>query len=133
MSAFQAYCLPKSRLLFGPRGKLLNVREANAAQISANVEIQNIKQILGLQHGKVGKRVLEGYGVAKHRGSNSRHLTVLIAYLSLPLSLPVSLVLLSQAYDDAKSLRYGHLMIMTDQVRRRLNDGCAGSCVVIRV
>ena len=35
------------------RGKLLNVREANAAQISANVEIQNIKQILGLQHGKV--------------------------------------------------------------------------------
>ena len=34
------------------RGKLLNVRDAGAAQISGNVEIQNIKQILGLQHGK---------------------------------------------------------------------------------
>lgn len=55
-----------------PRGKLLNVRDASAAQITGNAEIQNIKQILGLQHGKV--------------------------------------------YTDAKSLRYGHLMIMTDQV-----------------
>lgn len=36
------------------RGKLLNVRDASAAQISANAEIQNLKQILGLQHGKVG-------------------------------------------------------------------------------
>lgn len=54
------------------RGKLLNVRDAGAAQITGNAEIQNIKQILGLQHGKV--------------------------------------------YQDAKSLRYGHLMIMTDQV-----------------
>jgi hypothetical protein len=41
-------------------------------QVSENAEIQNIKQILGLQHGK--------------------------------------------AYDDVKALRYGHLMIMTDQV-----------------
>lgn len=39
--------------VFPLRGKLLNVREASAAQISANAEIQNIKQILGLQHGKV--------------------------------------------------------------------------------
>jgi DNA gyrase/topoisomerase IV subunit B len=54
------------------RGKLLNVRDASAAQITGNAEIQSIKQILGLQHGKV--------------------------------------------YTDAKSLRYGHLMIMTDQV-----------------
>lgn len=37
------------------RGKLLNVRDASAAQISANTEIQNIKQILGLQHGKVSR------------------------------------------------------------------------------
>eukprot|EP00798_Chlamydomonas_sp_ICE-L_P004493 gene4493-14649_t len=59
----------RARLVGG--GKLLNVREASAAQISGNVEIQNIKQILGLQHGKV--------------------------------------------YEDVKSLRYGHLMIMTDQ------------------
>lgn len=35
------------------RGKLLNVRDAAATQISGNVEIQAIKQILGLQHGKV--------------------------------------------------------------------------------
>lgn len=57
--------------VFPLRGKLLNVREASAAQITANAEIQNIKQILGLQHGK--------------------------------------------NYTDTKSLRYGHLMIMTDQ------------------
>lgn len=55
------------------RGKLLNVRDATALQISENVEIQHIKQILGLQHGK--------------------------------------------NYEDVKALRYGHLMIMTDQVR----------------
>lgn len=35
------------------RGKLLNVRDAGTAQITGNAEIQNIKQILGLQHGKV--------------------------------------------------------------------------------
>ncbi len=35
------------------RGKLLNVREASASQVTGNVEIQAIKQILGLQHGKV--------------------------------------------------------------------------------
>lgn len=35
------------------RGKLLNVRDASAAQIAANAEIQAIKQIMGLQHGKV--------------------------------------------------------------------------------
>ncbi|GFR51194.1 hypothetical protein Agub_g13541 [Astrephomene gubernaculifera] len=57
--------------VFPLRGKLLNVREATAAQIAANQEIQNIKQILGLQHGKV--------------------------------------------YENTSSLRYGHLMIMTDQ------------------
>ncbi|XP_042412378.1 DNA topoisomerase 2-like isoform X1 [Zingiber officinale] len=57
--------------VFPLRGKLLNVREANHKQIMDNAEIQNIKQILGLQHGK--------------------------------------------EYDSAKGLRYGHLMIMTDQ------------------
>ena len=57
--------------VFPLRGKLLNVREAGVAQVTANAEIAAIKQILGLQHGKV--------------------------------------------YADAKSLRYGHLMIMTDQ------------------
>jgi DNA topoisomerase-2 len=52
-------------------GKLLNVRDATASQVSDNVEINHIKQILGLQHGR--------------------------------------------AYADAKALRYGSLMIMTDQ------------------
>lgn len=60
--------------VFPLRGKLLNVREASHKQIMENAEIQNIKQILGLQHGK--------------------------------------------QYDSVKSLRYGHLMIMTDQVLR---------------
>ncbi|KAI5070065.1 hypothetical protein GOP47_0014408 [Adiantum capillus-veneris] len=57
--------------VFPLRGKLLNVREASHKQIMENQEINHIKQILGLQHGK--------------------------------------------QYDDVKSLRYGHLMIMTDQ------------------
>ncbi|KAK9154871.1 hypothetical protein Sjap_002351 [Stephania japonica] len=57
--------------VFPLRGKLLNVREASHKQIMENAEIQNIKQILGLQHGK--------------------------------------------QYDSVKALRYGHLMIMTDQ------------------
>ncbi|PSS09980.1 DNA topoisomerase [Actinidia chinensis var. chinensis] len=57
--------------VFPLRGKLLNVREASHKQIMENAEIQNVKQILGLQHGK--------------------------------------------QYDSVKSLRYGHLMIMTDQ------------------
>ncbi|KAL9175513.1 hypothetical protein ABFS82_02G117600 [Erythranthe guttata] len=57
--------------VFPLRGKLLNVREASHTQLMQNVEIQHIKQILGLQHGK--------------------------------------------QYDSVKSLRYGHLMIMTDQ------------------
>ncbi|KAI7990241.1 CSC1-like protein ERD4 [Camellia lanceoleosa] len=53
------------------RGKLLNVREASHKQIMENAEIQSIKQILGLQHGK--------------------------------------------QYDSVKTLRYSHLIIMTDQ------------------
>ncbi|OAY66581.1 DNA topoisomerase 2 [Ananas comosus] len=57
--------------VFPLRGKLLNVRDANHKQIMDNAEIQNIKLILGLQHGK--------------------------------------------QYDSTKGLRYGHLMIMTDQ------------------
>ena len=58
--------------VFPLRGKLLNVRESSHKKIMENDEIQHIKQILGLQHGK--------------------------------------------EYDSVKSLRYGHLMIMTDQV-----------------
>jgi len=57
--------------VFPLRGKLLNVREASPSMVSNNAEINSIKQILGLQHGKV--------------------------------------------YENTDSLRYGHLMIMTDQ------------------
>ncbi|KAI3920977.1 hypothetical protein MKW92_029737 [Papaver armeniacum] len=57
--------------VFPLRGKLINVRETKKNKVSKNVEIRSIKQILGLEHGKV--------------------------------------------YDDVRSLRYGHLMIMTDQ------------------
>ncbi|KQK00888.1 DNA topoisomerase 2 isoform X2 [Brachypodium distachyon] len=57
--------------VFPLRGKLLNVREATHKQMMENAEIQNIKKIIGLQHGK--------------------------------------------EYNSTKDLRYGHLMIMTDQ------------------
>jgi DNA topoisomerase-2 len=39
--------------VFPLKGKLLNVRDANHAQIMANQEISHLKQILGLQQGKV--------------------------------------------------------------------------------
>lgn len=58
---------------FPLRGKLLNVRDASADQISKNAEITALKQIIGLQHRK--------------------HYSV----------------------DNIKELRYGHVMIMTDQ------------------
>ena len=38
------------------RGKLLNVRDASVTQINGNAEINAIKQILGLQHGKASSR-----------------------------------------------------------------------------
>ena len=57
--------------VFPLRGKLLNVRDATSKQVTDNQEITQIKQIMGLQHGKT--------------------------------------------YDNVDSLRYGHLMIMTDQ------------------
>jgi DNA topoisomerase-2 len=57
--------------IFPLRGKLLNVREATAAQLLKNTEIESIIKIVGLVIGK--------------------------------------------NYTDAKSLRYGAIMIMTDQ------------------
>ena len=38
---------------FPLKGKLLNIRDASAAQVAANTEISNIKKILGLQQGKI--------------------------------------------------------------------------------
>ncbi|KAK7851096.1 dna topoisomerase 2 [Quercus suber] len=61
--------------VFPLRGKLLNVREATAKQLTENKEIGYIKQILGLQQHK--------------------------------------------EYTNVKSLRYGHLMIMTDQATHK--------------
>lgn len=59
--------------VFPLRGKLLNVREASHKQIMENAEVNNLKKILGLQHGK--------------------------------------------SYDpmSVKTLRYGRVLIMTDQ------------------
>lgn len=59
--------------VFPLRGKLLNVRDASHKQIMDNPEINHLKKILGLQHGK------------------------------------------KYNCDTVKSLRYGHVMIMTDQ------------------
>ena len=62
--------------VFPLRGKLLNVRDVSTSQIQGNEEINAIKQILGLVHGK------------KYESEK-----------------------------DIRTLRYGHVMIMTDQVR----------------
>jgi DNA topoisomerase-2 len=56
---------------FPLKGKLLNVRDANLKQLTANEEIQNLIKIIGLQ---VGKK-----------------------------------------YENLEELRYGSVMIMTDQ------------------
>ncbi|GKC22490.1 DNA topoisomerase 2, partial [Tanacetum coccineum] len=45
--------------VFPLKGKLLNVREATPKQLHENVEIQNIKKILGLQHAKNYENVNE--------------------------------------------------------------------------
>lgn len=58
---------------------MLNVREASPKQITDNIEINNLKKILGLKQGE------------KYDKENS-----------------------------IKSLRYGHLMIMADQVKNSL-------------
>lgn len=57
--------------VFPLKGKILNVKDISAAKKAANEELTNIKQILGLEHGKT--------------------------------------------YTDVKQLRYGRVMIMTDQ------------------
>lgn len=57
--------------VFPLKGKILNVKDVSVAKKTANQELTHIKQILGLEHGKV--------------------------------------------YTDIKQLRYGRVMIMTDQ------------------
>ena len=55
------------------RGKLLNVRDASAVQISGNAEIQAIKQIMGLQHNKV--RASEAATLLVPSGEAASHMT----------------------------------------------------------
>lgn len=57
--------------IFPLKGKILNVKDVTVAKKNANAELTYIKQILGLEHGKI--------------------------------------------YTDVKQLRYGRVMIMTDQ------------------
>lgn len=108
------------------------MRDASAAQITGNAEIQNIKQILGLQvcvaanntsvklqelplcvtNLPVSSTRAPGGGSCVWRvggwvAASAHHVWV----PSLPCHLQHGKV-----YTDAKSLRYGHLMIMTDQV-----------------
>lgn len=45
--------------VFPLRGKMLNVREATAKQLMENAEVNAIKKIMGLQHGKVYKDTSE--------------------------------------------------------------------------
>ena len=56
------------------RGKLLNVRDASASQITNNAEISNIKQIMGLQYGKVPPLTLDAAtGIALSRRACWKH------------------------------------------------------------
>lgn len=92
--------------VFPLRGKLLNVRDASATQITGNAEIQNIKQVRrrGGSQGAVAGVALQ----PAHKG------IALIKEQPPPL-LQILGLQHGKQYTDAKSLRYGHLMIMTDQ------------------
>ncbi len=80
--------------VFPLKGKLLNVREATPKQLTENEEIIHIKQILGLKQGVEVpcNRVVPGMVLTN-----------------------VSLLLFLRQYTDAKSLRYGSILLMTDQ------------------
>ena len=58
------------------RGKLLNVRDAGVTQINGNAEINAIKQILGLQHGKVTPPALSGTLASKAHGAFNHRLLI---------------------------------------------------------
>ena len=120
------------------RGKLLNVRDASVTQINGNAEINAIKQILGLQHGKASPHSRpgmqqEGYlscsckrtclADMRLRSSCAREGALHDYY---PAQADVFFIgwwvrqydcerAFAQVYDSTKQLRYGHLMIMTDQ------------------
>lgn len=111
-----------------PRGKLLNVRDATAGQISENVEIQHIKQVRPhraapapattrpclLPWPSAHPPALAGAAAIRPRPlltETRRHCCAV--------SPPAQVLGLQHGkqYEDAKALRYGSLMIMTDQVR----------------
>jgi DNA topoisomerase-2 len=69
--------------LFPLRGKMLNVRDASVAQLANNSEVNNLKKILGLQHGKKYTSLKElRYGTleiltdADHDGSHIKGLVI---------------------------------------------------------
>jgi DNA topoisomerase-2 len=84
------------------------VRDASVTQINGNAEINAIKQILGLQHGKVGSNNLS---ILQDTITSCKVNHGLIVRASPGTCCGV----LVQSYDSTKQLRYGHLMIMTDQ------------------
>jgi hypothetical protein len=126
------------------RGKLLNVRDASASQITNNAEITNIKQIMGLQYGKVAPSATH---LRQHTClsepvllSSDQSCTVMFPFhvenmlvgltrapahnkvsttsspsLTRDMSERRCVRATWQDYSDVKQLRYGHLMIMTDQ------------------
>ena len=75
------------------------MRDASITQINGNTEIQNIKQIIGLQHGKASRLCLHSC-TFRSTGMMGHSMTTSASW---------------QVYDSVKQLRYGHLMIMTDQ------------------
>jgi hypothetical protein len=130
-----------SRAPAGLRGKLLNVRDATAGQISENVEIQHIKQV-GVNPPPIpipplappvgGRRAWRMrpwpwgqrlHGLPRAFGPFRRRGTFKPTPLPLPRPAlaPTPLQILGlqhgKQYEDVKALRYGSLMIMTDQVR----------------
>ena len=110
------------------------MRDASVTQINGNAEINAIKQILGLQHGKV--RLTPPTRGAEHMANSymghswlfdrsmhcwpcklspSAALTCMLVTKRDASKVSVARFFRSQTYDSVKQLRYGHLMIMTDQ------------------
>lgn len=118
------------------RGKLLNVRDASAAQITGNAEIQNIKQILGLQVWG-GQHAGTPVGMAElaswRQACRTKHAAGDPAETIAAAPFPRTLLQHGKVYSDVKSLRYGHLMIMTDQASPLRSGCCAHDPAGVRI
>lgn len=82
--------------VFPLKGKLLNVRDATTDQVKKNNEIQNIVKIMVC--------CLGGGGLLRSSSDMESATNLLQQGLQF-----------GKVYEDTKSLRYGRLMIMTDQ------------------